>query len=127
MDLDRVVVPFLLVSVGLYQFQLLGDGMVVIGKDRHKQFFAAQHFQSLLHVELGDVRQCDLLFGRRDPYLTGMLLDLFPGQPLAYGIDEHSDLHRFCDEVIHAFLDEHVFDITDHIGGERDDRHIVIL
>ena len=59
--------------------------------------------------------------------LTGMLLDLFPGQPLAYGIDEHSDLHRFCDEVIHAFLDEHVFDITDHIGGERDDRHIVIL
>ena len=106
----------LLVLVGLYQFQFLGDGMVVIGKDRHKQFFAAQHLQSLLHVEFGDVWQCDLLFRRRDLYLTGMLLDLFLGQPLAYGIDEHSDLDRFCDEVIHAFLDEHALDIADHIG-----------
>ena len=50
MDFHGIAVPVFFVLIGLYQLELFGDCVVVVGKNRHKQFLAAQQLQCIFDV-----------------------------------------------------------------------------
>ena len=56
-----------------------------------------------------------------------MFIDFVFGQPVAYGIYEHTNLDWLCNKVVHTFLDKHFFDIPDDVGSERYNGYIIVL